>query len=401
MMFFAAFLISQSSFRLTLQEGVHPRQAVDILRQTINPDLLPHDVYNLFSSIRRMRTAGESSDNTSAIRKRRSEGGGGTRLEQNLRGFTGSPGGPFMDGGRNPMMPEINQPRHPPVFPGNIMTQPLTTIKYREAMTTSGYGNEHSVIEVRNLGGNALVGTDIWGGRDAESRNNRFQPILFSAKISLRNTFDSAAQIDKLNDSTVNYSLLSKAILKLLTSRGTDRKDPKRWKGLERDWSIYDLLNWAFLYLTGRWINGGAPEAAITHDYIRGGVPCLEDGTRFQRSLLNGEALQELELTLFLPKGTLLSGGVSLTVSGGFLPGPQTYLSAPYRSTLKIQDIQIPTLIGLNPNERTAKQMVIATVEIDPYLVTGTDYYNELEQIITKVSAESSLKYLIQTLTFA
>jgi hypothetical protein len=96
--------------------------------------------------------------------------------------------------------------------------------------------------------------------------------------------------------------------------------------------------------------------------------------------------LQELEMTLLLPKGTLLSEGVSLTLTGGYLQGPGTYASAPYRAILKLQDIRIPTLIGLNPNERLAKQMVIATVEIDPYAVVGQDHYNELEQIVVKVS---------------
>lgn len=270
----------------------------------------------------------------------------------------------------------------------SIMSNPLTTLKYRETMAASGYSSAHSVIEVRNLAANSLVGTDIWGGKDQKGRSNRFQPIQLSSKICMRNRFDDAAQNDRLDDGTVNYSTLSKTIIRILSSRGADRNDPGHltgWPGLEIDWSLSDLLNWIFVYLTGRRANGSVPDAALAHSYVRGGCPCLVDGPLYERPLLNMDSLQEMEMTLRLPKGTLLSEGVSLTITGGYLQGNRAYHSAPYRSVLKLENIRIPTLIGLNPNERLAKQMVIATVEIDPYVVADQDHYNELEQIIVKV----------------
>jgi hypothetical protein len=43
--------------------------------------------------------------------------------------------------------------------------------------------------------------------------------------------------------------------------------------------------------------------------------------------------------------------------------------------------------------------MIIATVEIDPYVVAGQDHYNELEQIIVKVSNPEALKSWTPSLT--
>lgn len=269
-----------------------------------------------------------------------------------------------------------------------LLANPLSVTKYREIMIASGYSSNHSVIEVRNLTSNALVGTDIWGGKDQKGRCNRFQPMTLSAKISLRNRFDYAAQNDRLDDGTVNYSTLSKTILKVLSSRGANRNDPgplAGWPGLEIDWNVTDLIDWIFVYLTGRRANGSVPDAALAHSYIRGGCPCLVDGPLYERPLLSMDTLQEMEITLRLPKGTLLSEGVSLAITAGYLPGNRINLSAPYSAVLKLENIKIPTLIGLNPNERLAKQMVITTVEIDPYVVVGQDHYNELEQIVVKV----------------
>lgn len=348
------------------------------MRETINPDLLPHDVYNIYSSLKRAQVT-EDGTVIPPPRKRRSD------AKTPAPGPAGDASTPVRTGGRGIYAPNM-MGRGSAGGRASIMSNPLTTAKYRETM---GYFNDHSVIEVRNLATNALVGTDIWGGKDQKGRSNRFQPIKLSTKISLRNRFDHAAQNDRLDEGTVNYSTLSKTILRVLATRGADRNDPGHltgWPGLEIDWSLSDLLNWIFVYLTGRRANGSVPDAALAHSYVRGGCPCLVDGPLYERPLLNMDFLQELEMTLLLPKGTLLSEGVSLTLTGGYLQGPGTYASAPYRAILKLQDIRIPTLIGLNPNERLAKQMVIATVEIDPYAVVGQDHYNELEQIVVKVS---------------
>jgi hypothetical protein len=66
-------------------------------------------------------------------------------------------------------------------------------------------------------------------------------------------------------------------------------------------------------------------------------------------------------------------------VSSSYFPGKA------YRSVLEIQSIRIPTLIRVNAKERLARQLVIVSVEIDPYICQERDYYNELEQIIVKV----------------
>jgi hypothetical protein len=170
---------------------------------------------------------------------------------------------------------------------------------------------------------------------------------------------------------------------------------PGYWAGLEIDWTVTDLVDWLFVYLTGSRSNGTIPDASFSQSYLRGGCPCLVDG----KPLLNTQTLQELKITLRLPKGTLLSGGVVLDISAGYPSPGRTPISLPYHTSLKLEDIKIPTLIGLNPCERLAKQMIIATVEIDPYVVAGQDHYNELEQIIVKVSNPEALKSWTPSLT--
>lgn len=279
----------------------------------------------------------------------------------------------------------------------SITSVPLTTLEYNEVMASAGYSFKHSTINVKNLQSNALVGTDLWGGRDSKNRSNRFQPMLLSLGVSLRDRFNAAAQNDRLDDGTVNYSTLSKTVFKVLKSRGADRNDLSShlsgWPGIEIDWSLQDLLDWTFVYLTGRRANGSVPDAASAHMYIRDGCPCL-GGPMYERPLLSIESLQELEMSVVLPKGTLLSEGVELTVASGYLPGQRAYHEAPYRATLKLHNIRIPTLIGLNANERLAKQMVICSVSVDPYCVVDMDYYNHLEQLVVKSLEESAFETL-------
>ena len=95
-----------------------------------------------------------------------------------------------------------------------------------------------------------------------------------------------------------------------------------------------------------------------------------------------------------LPKASLLGNGVSL--SGGELLGiiPEKMQSCSLK--LKIHDLRIPTLIGLNANERLAKQMVVTSLEIDNW-VEEQGHYVQIEQLVVKVNQFSDFEFRLLT----
>jgi dihydroneopterin aldolase len=93
---------------------------------------------------------------------------------------------------------------------------PLPSHKYARLMQDY---EAHTIIRVRDLSTEAYIGADLWG---VEGPSNRVQPILLTAWVSLHDSFTSAAQTDTLTNSTVNYSDLSKEILKVISSRRPD-----------------------------------------------------------------------------------------------------------------------------------------------------------------------------------
>jgi hypothetical protein len=154
------------------------------------------------------------------------------------------------------------------------------------------------------------------------------------------------------------------------------------------DWSLFDLLEWIKISLTGNLPSGRKPSSHKLRGYGGGRVPCLEDRESefYKPPLLNIQKLLEVGFTVFLPKATLLSEGVSLTTSSSYASCTAAQRDASYFSVLKIHNIRVPALIGVNANERLAKQMIVVNVEIDPYIRKENDCYNELEQIVVKVS---------------
>lgn len=231
-----------------------------------------------------------------------------------------------------------------------IPTMALTAEEYRKAVPEG-----HSIIHVRNLSSRAVVGTDAWGRRTE-------QPILISARVSLQEPFESAAKSDVVNKSTVHYGMLSKAILKAVEHAA------ELYKG--REARVDFVVDTIWHALTGE-------------SFAR-----IKDSS--DEGVLDTALLQSLELTLMLPKGSLLGRGVSYTYQQGFVE-QGGIVSTPSRQIMKIHDLQVPTLVGVNPNERLAKQVVVANIEIENPLLKSN---NELEQIVTKVRRPSSPVYL-------
>ena len=213
-------------------------------------------------------------------------------------------------------------------------------------------GEPHSTIRVQNLQANVQAGKDAWG------RTGKPQPILISATISLREPFEKASTEDSVNNSsTVNYGTLSRAILEAVESFPAE----------DTDRTLRSLLNHILGRLTGRGLDSGGSTS---------------NGANF-RPVLERKALKSLELKLVLPKASLIGSGVGLS---GTIVYAESGDAEAYSMTLKLHSLRIPTLIGVNPNERLSKQIVVTNIELDSWS-TASDLYNELEEIVVKVSA--------------
>ncbi|KAI5923336.1 serine/threonine-protein kinase psk1 [Camillea tinctor] len=237
-------------------------------------------------------------------------------------------------------------------------------------------GEPVAVVRVRNLQTTLPIGRDAWG------RWNKLQPVLLSSEVSFAQPFTTASDDDSLNNETVHYGNLSKTILSSLElfSQGTKApaagavaatgpaSEPTKADGP----TTAGILELLWVCMTGRVIDGS--RVALPVDQI---------------ALLGASQLQSLSLTLHLPKASLLGAGISQTATASFQENPVNNPLRSYSRTLRIHDLHVQALIGINPNEREAKQMIIVNVEIDRFDV-AEDIHTELERTIVNAIEASS-----------
>ncbi|KLU87755.1 hypothetical protein MAPG_06748 [Magnaporthiopsis poae ATCC 64411] len=60
---------------------------------------------------------------------------------------------------------------------------------------------------------------------------------------------------------------------------------------------------------------------------------------------------------------------------------------------LRLHGLRVPTLIGVNPNERLAKQFVVTDIEIDKFDY-APDVYTALEALAVKIIGDSTFETL-------
>lgn len=166
-------------------------------------------------------------------------------------------------------------------------------------------------------------GLDAWG-REKE------QPVLLSVSLAFRRGFDSAANRDALDESTMHYGILSKNLRSMKPIQG--------WETLD--------------HLAGR-----------VHQTILDTPP-------------GSSLIQSCQIEIKLPKACLLGDYVNYAY---FVQDDHV------GRVLHLERIYIPTLIGVNDNERTAKQKLFVSVWIDCIQADDSHSYTELERIITQV----------------
>lgn len=215
-------------------------------------------------------------------------------------------------------------------------------------------GKAPAVIRVKKLQ------TTISGPSDAWGRQGKTQPMLVSAEVSLVKPFGSSSAADAVAGDTVHYGLLSKAILASLR-----RLDAEGASDSVK--SLRGVLDEIWVGLTGFDTSGEQKTGS-------GAKPFLVM-----------EGIRQLRVTLHLPKASLLGNGISLTSAALFNTGGNTPSVEARALGWKIHELRLPTLIGVNDNERTAKQVVVASVEVERH-DSGDDAYCGLEAVVVKVS---------------
>ncbi|KAK1752424.1 Dihydroneopterin aldolase-domain-containing protein [Echria macrotheca] len=230
---------------------------------------------------------------------------------------------------------------------------PTTTLQ-----TLHQAGPPPALVRLQNLQ------TTTTASRDAWNRPNKPQPLLLNASVSFSAPFPRAGPSDTLTNDTLNYGTLSKTILASASSV------------TKNSTTLPSLVGTIWQSLCG-------------HD------PSQKNERVSFDCLLTADVLasqvRHLSVSARLPKATLLGSGVSYTVSACFGDiSPKTYATQ-----LCLHELRVPTLIGVNENERLARQFVIATVAIDTYGYTPEqDVHTEMEAAVVKLMEESSFETL-------
>ncbi|KAK2593062.1 hypothetical protein QQS21_009228 [Conoideocrella luteorostrata] len=238
----------------------------------------------------------------------------------------------------------------------------MSTTSTTTTMTTShdlllATGSCPSVIRIRNIQSTIQGPSDAWG------RPNRPQPISVSLTVHLHQAFGSTSASDALAPDTIHYGLLSKAVLATLSLLDCQ-------KSTRKSLSLRDILEGIWTDLTGQ-------------DTLSGPVRYRGNGAPF----LQLEFVRSLQVTVHLPKATLQGGGVSLTTTGVFEQGKLVMRG----SALRLHELKVPVLIGVNDNEREAKQGVVADVSVERF-DESSDSYHYLERVVVQAMSESSFE---------
>ncbi|KAH4035473.1 hypothetical protein HBI80_039510 [Parastagonospora nodorum] len=203
-------------------------------------------------------------------------------------------------------------------------------------------------IMVQNLEVTVNAGKDVWG-------RNKPQRALISVIVTLSQKFASASTTDTVDESTIHYGLLSKAVQARLQTASS------RWEPT-------------------------AMFSTIVADAVRG--------------MAGTTPIYAVETSVYYIKGGMFGDGVGHHTST--LEGTNVR-----SSVLHLRNVRIPCLIGVNSNERLQKQPVVVNlwVECLPDFSSRADDYPELETFLfSQISAtefqtlESMLEWTIQQL---
>jgi dihydroneopterin aldolase len=192
-------------------------------------------------------------------------------------------------------------------------------------LVQSGYSDR---ITVQNLQVTANAGTDVWGRKKA-------QPALITVTVTLAQQFASASSTDTVDNSTIHYGTLSKAVKAHLQE------------------------------LSSTWIS----TAHVLYS-IHNTVANVADRTPFFA----------IETSICLPKASMF--GDAIVYSESRTSKDEFGMS----SVLHLRNIRIPCVIGVNSNERLQKQPVVVNLWVECIHGDRVDDYAQLETLLFNVS---------------
>ncbi|KAF1942411.1 hypothetical protein EJ02DRAFT_402510 [Clathrospora elynae] len=188
-------------------------------------------------------------------------------------------------------------------------------------------------IMVQNLQVVVNAGKDVWG------RQKR-QRALISVTLTLGKQFTSASSTDSVDDSTVHYGTLSKAIQ-----------------------AQFQDENMAYM---------STSELSNTI-------------SRCVRNVAGSTHIYAIETDVCYLKGSMFGEGVGYITS-------VIENSGACSSVLYLRNVRIACIIGVNPNERLQEQPVDVNLCIDNVHHTRVDTYPELETLLFKLISQSSFQ---------
>lgn len=168
----------------------------------------------------------------------------------------------------------------------------------------------------------------------------------------------------------MHYGMLSKAVLGCVQEFDAELKKAAAAgivAGGEQEKGVQAVLGEVWCELTGLELDG-APAVGMEEE-----KPVLDLGR-----------VRMVSVAVGLPKASLLGEGVRLTASAVFDEAGRGVMEA-RAMALEVTRLRVPTLVGVNANERLARQFVVATVTVEG-LTTKEDIYTEIEGEVVKVS---------------
>ena len=205
-------------------------------------------------------------------------------------------------------------------------------------------------ITVRNLQATVEAGVDVWG-------RVKSQRALITVTLSLAKPFQSAAETDVVDNSTVHYGKLSKDIQACIKNFKGDPDEEGQKKSVPK---TSDLMT--------------AILEQIRH-----------------KTVADDSLLTSYEVDIFYPKGSMLGDGI------GYAVGRSVATSDVY-SQLYLRNVRVPCLIGVNANERLQKQPVVINAWIDPVSAARSEDYPQLESAIVEVRSDT-LRFVFELLS--
>ena len=197
------------------------------------------------------------------------------------------------------------------------------------------------------------------GPKDAWGRAGKLQPALVNVEVRMREPFGESSETDEVKSDTVHYGLLSKEVMKIVEENNQAE-------------SLGSAVGAIWATFTG-------------FADIQGMVNFTDDKGP---SFLNIKDVAYLRVSITMTKASLLGEGVSVSYAAAFDKEDEKGRPAAVAKSLSIHGLRVPTLVGVNANERTARQIVLSNLQVEEILDLHEDLHMVLEAVVVDVSEQ-------------